>query len=542
MRGCKEELFAGRQIYWLDGIRAIMARRMKVLHVLCCLLVAGCSMKSNVKVEDSSMKRIKSLLPEFEKFAQGALDKTKVPGMSIGIVCEDEVIYMKSFGVKDVGTKVPVDLDTIFPIGSCSKPITGSLFGLLVSEGKVNWTDKVVKYFPSFQLYDPWVTKQFMINDLLCHRSGLPTHTADMLWLFGYSRDELIKRLRFVKPTTSFRSHWDYQNCFFAVAGVVAEKIFGKSWESVVKEKLFMPLGMNATSADPKDFVKAKNKITPYALNDGKLTAITLIDNNAYSPSGGVNTNIKDIVKWLRFELNGGKFDGMQIVKSKDLKETHAPQIPMMENVAYPSKYLFYALGWVVEYDDEGNTYLQHQGALDGIRSFIILLPEKKTGIAILSNAFPSGMTESVGHAFFDLFLHGKISRDWVQYDNENFQKLLASLSTKAPELPPKNTNNKPSFSLEQSVGRYYNDYIGDIAVSEKNGRLSIEFLVPAKFSVDLDHWNGDLFVIQFDGDTKEVLFKKENGQVRQVTIKGLVTEVEPVFTRKATNSTAVLK
>lgn len=476
--------------------------------------------------------KIQSILPAFEKSVNTMLEESHVPGVAIGIVSGDKIVFMKGFGVRDIETKEAVDTNTIFPIGSLSKAFTGVTMAKLVSQGKVKWDDKVISYLPHFKLYDPWVTKEITIRDLLSHRSGLTTHTGDILQVLGYNREQIINRLQYVKPTSSFRSRWDYQNSMFAVAGELAGKVSGKTWDNVIAEQIFTPLNMNSSSARMADFHNAKNKITTYRLVNNKPEKNVLDLDDTFAPSGGVSTTISDMMNWMIMELNKGKYKDQQIINKDALAETQSPQIVMSKNPEYKDKFLFYGLGVVVEYDDQGHTYIQHSGALDGIRSYFAFIPNKKIGIVVFANAFPNALPEAITHTFLDLYFTGKTSKDWLAYDNKAFTELLKSIEPKAEATPPKNLNNKTSLPLEKFIGHYRNNYLGDIEVTKDKDSLILTLLTPKQLQLKLEHWNGDQFATQTDGSVNIITFTKSNAEISHLKIDGFTNDVDAVFKR----------
>lgn len=496
------------------------------------LVIAILSFVLTPSYATENTNRIQTILPAFEKSVNTILEESHVPGIAIGIVSGNKIIFMKGFGVRDIETKEPIETDTIFPIGSLSKAFTGVTMAKLVSQHKVKWDDKVITHLPHFKLHDPWVTKEITIRDLLSHRSGLPTHSGDILQVLGYNREQVLDRLQYVKPTTSFRSHWDYQNSMFAAAGELAGKVSDKTWDKVIAEQIFIPLKMNSSSARMDDFYKAKNKITTYRLVNNKPEKNLLDLDDTFAPSGGVNTTISDMMNWMIMELNEGKYNNQVIIDKASLAETQSPQVVMSKNPEYKDKFLFYGFGVVVEYDDEGNTYIQHAGALDGIRSYFAFIPDKKIGIVVLANAFPNAVPEAIAHTFFDLYFKGKSSKDWLAYDNKAFTDLLNELAPKAEKIPDKNPNNKTSLPLEKFTGRYHNDYIGDIEVIKNKDSLVLTLLTPKQLTFNLEHWNGDKFATHNDGQVNIITFTKSNSDISQVKIDGLTNDVDAVFKR----------
>ena len=238
---------------------------------------------------------VKAALPELEKYAEQTLKKTGVPGMVIAVVFQDQVVYLKGFGVREIGKPEPVDGDTVFQLASVSKPMATTVLAALVGEGLIRWDDRIIDHDPGFRLLDPWVTREVTFRDLLCHRSGLPKHAGDLLEDMGYDRGEVLRRLRFVKPGYSFRGGYAYTNFGFTEAGVAGARAAGKSWEDLCFEKLYKPVGMPATSSRYAEYAAAKDRAKLHARVDGKFIAKYEREPDAQSPAGGVSSSGRDL-------------------------------------------------------------------------------------------------------------------------------------------------------------------------------------------------------------------------------------------------------
>ncbi|MDQ5986056.1 MAG: Protein flp [Syntrophus sp. SKADARSKE-3] len=247
----------------------------KIVAILLALsmLVAGQAIAQD-KVTKPTDEQLKKILSDFDQYAAKARADWKIPGMAIGIVQNDRLIFAKGFGVKTVGGDDPVTKNTVFQIGSTSKAFTATLSAMLVDEGKLKWGDKVIDHLADFRMYDPWVTREFQVVDLMSQRSGLPPYAADALYIVGFDRPYIKKVLRHIKPVTSFRTTYAYQNGLWLVAADIIEKYTGKTWEQALKARIFEPLGMSDSSADKQSFVNAKDVSSLHALEGDKVTAL----------------------------------------------------------------------------------------------------------------------------------------------------------------------------------------------------------------------------------------------------------------------------
>jgi CubicO group peptidase (beta-lactamase class C family) len=449
-------------------------------------------------------EKVTAALPELEKIAQQALEKTGVPGMAIGVVYQDQVVYLKGFGVRQVGTAAAVDPDTVFQLASVSKPMASTVLARLVGEGVIGWDDRAIDHDPEFRLYDPWVTREVTLRDLLCHRTGLPGQEGDLLEDLGYSGPEILRRLRYVKPDSSFRSHYAYDNFTYTEAGVAGARAAGKSWQDLCVEKLYRPLGMSSTSSRVADYRAAPNRAVLHVNIDGKWVAKYERDPDPEAPAGGASSTVRDMAQWLRLQLGGGKFNGQQLIAAEALAETHRPQIvnTVPQNPA-TDRAGFYGLGWGVAYDDHGRVRVSHSGAFSvGAATQVALLPAEGLGIVVLTNAAPIGVPESVSASFFDLVLTGNVQRDWLEFYRQAFDAYLGGLFGGGTDYSRPPAQTSPPLSAAAYVGTYHNDFFGDIEVSAAgtDGGLVLQ-LGPKKISYPLQHFDRDLFVYQPAGE-----------------------------------------
>ena len=342
-------------------------------------------------------EQVNRALQELEKLAQKKIQENAVPGLAIAVVFQDKVVYAKGFGVRDVNTKAPVDADTVFQLASVSKPIGSTLVAELVGEGKVTWDSKLSVLDPTFAMFDPWVTHEITIRDMYAHRSGLPEHAGDLLEDLGFARGEILYRLRYQHPGSSFRSHYAYTNFGMTEGALAAAKAYGQEWEEASEQWLYKPLGMNSTSSRYADFVARQNKALGHVLVNGKWAQKFKRDPDAQSPTGGVSSSVNDVAKWVRLQLANGKFDGKQVVNEKALAETHHPEMLTGFN-PFTGMPTFYGLGWNVSYDEQGRLRLNHSGGFGlGAATYVNLIPAEQLGIVVLTNAYPMGLAEAPG-------------------------------------------------------------------------------------------------------------------------------------------------
>src|SRR6266700_1140095 len=389
-----------------------IARLVVVVGTVALLLLAPFCATAQKKNHVTS-EQVTRAIQELEQLAEKQIRENALPGLAIAVVFQDKIAYAKGFGVRDVNTKAPVDADTVFQLASVSKSIGSTVVAELVGEGKITWDSKLSMLDPTFAMFDPWVTREITIRDMYAHRIGLPEHAGDLLEEFGFSRVEILHRLRYQHPESSFRSHYAYTNFGLTEAAAAAAKAYALDWEDVSKQKLYTPLGMASTSSRYADFVARPNKALGHVRVDGKWAQKFKRDPDAQSPAGGVSSSVNDLTKWMRLQLANGKFAGKQIVDEKALAETHHPHMltGFSPFTGLPS---FYGLGWNVSYDEQGRLRLNHSGAFAlGAATYVNLVPAEQLGVVVLTNAYPIGIVEALGTTFLDTALYGKPTQDW---------------------------------------------------------------------------------------------------------------------------------
>jgi CubicO group peptidase (beta-lactamase class C family) len=446
-------------------------------------------------------EQVTRAIQELEKLAQKQIQENALPGLAIAIVFQDKAVYAKGFGVRDVNTKAPVDAETVFQLASVSKSVGSTVVAELVGEGKITWDSKLNVLDPAFAMFDPWVTREITIRDMYAHRSGLPEHAGDLLEDLGFTRAEILHRLRYQHPGSSFRSHYAYTNFGVTEGGIAAAKAYGLEWEDASKQKVYNPLGMTSTSSRYADFVARKNKALGHVLVNGKWVQKFKRDPDPESPAGGVSSSVNDLAKWMRLQLANGKFDGKQIVDEKALAETHHPHM-LTGFSPFTGLPGFYGLGWNVSYDQEGRLRLNHSGAFAlGAATHVNLLPGEQLGIVVLTNAYPVGIAEALGTTFLDIALYGKPTQDWFAL----FRELLSNPAAIGTVLgfdyskgPP---SHGPALKNSAYVGRYTNDFFGDISIVEKDSGLAI-VQGPQGKTFPMKHYDRDTFTYETEGES----------------------------------------
>jgi CubicO group peptidase (beta-lactamase class C family) len=485
-----------------------------------------------------TLQQVTHAVQELEKLAQKQIQEHALPGLAIAVVFQDKVVYAKGFGVRDTNKKQPIDADTVFQLASISKSVGSTVVAELVGEGKITWDSKLSALDPTFEMFDPWVTREITIRDMYAHRSGLPEHAGDLLEDLGFTRAEILHRLRYQRPASSFRSHYAYTNFGITEGGVAAAKAYGLDWEKASEEKLYRPLGMTSTSSRFADFIARSNKALGHVLVDSKWVQKFERDPDAQSPAGGVSSSVNDVAKWLRLQLANGNFDGKKVIDEKALLETRHPQIltGFSPFTGLPS---FYGLGWNVNYDEQGRLHLNHSGAFAlGAATHVNLVPSEQLGIVVLTNAYPIGMAEALGTTFLDTTLYGKPTKDWFAIFKQAFSNPAAVGTVLGFDYSKPPASPAPALKNGAYVGRYANDFFGEISIVEKDRRLAIAE-GPKNETFPMQHYDRDTFTYETEGENavgrSGITFTiGPDGKAAQVVVENLNVRGEGTFKRAA--------
>ncbi|CAM5379258.1 hypothetical protein SAVIM338S_01664 [Streptomyces avidinii] len=423
--------------------------------------------------------------------------RTGVPGVSVAVVHDDEVVYLKGFGLRRVGQAPAVGPDTVFQIASLSKPVSSTVVaGALKSPAE--WDRRTE--LPGFALKDPWVTGHVTTADLFSHRSGLPDHAGDLLEDLGYDRPYILDHLR-LAPLSPFRASYAYTNFGFTAAAEAVARAHGSSWQKLAAETLFKPAGMTRTSTEFAAFANAPDRAATHVKNaDGTWSPRFVRDPDAQAPAGGVSSTARDMARWLRLQLAEGSLDGKRIVPADTLARTHLPEIVSQPANATGSTG-FYGLGWNVSYDSAGRVRLSHSGAFElGANTNVTMLPLEELGIVVLTNGAPVGLPDAVALDFFDVAEHGKATTDWLGLTGPLYAQLAdAGRSPTDYAHPP--AGAKPAKADSAYTGTYENPYYGKLTVAAAAGGGLTLALGPEPQVFPLAHYDGDTFSFETAGE-----------------------------------------
>jgi CubicO group peptidase (beta-lactamase class C family) len=434
---------------------------------------------------DAAMtSRIEAMIPKLEAYSKVGMEVFDVPGLAIGIVVGDKLIYAKGFGVRSKSGGQPVDTRTIFQIGSNTKAFLAMSMAIMVDRGKLKWDDRVVDLYPNFQMKDPWVTREFRVFDLLAQRSGLPGLVNDMLAMLGLDEAALIRSLRYVDPISSFRTTFAYTNITHLLASrIVANAAGASGWTDVLQRDLLDPLGMKDSTWTVEAIEGAANHANGHrrTLEGTVEVPFTPIFPYHLAGAGNINSNIEDMARWVRLQLANGSFEGHQIVSPENLAVTRMARVALSDR-------LFYAMGWY-SFETANGAIVWHDGDALSFGSFVGLAPSRNVGVIILTNETNVGFPSALGTWILDQML-GNPEVDYVATRTADVKAYLAAAAARfAPAANP-----RPVPLLAPLAGAFVSPSFGKAAVVVDGSALIMEILATGA-KLKLEPWDGDVFV-----------------------------------------------
>lgn len=463
-----------------------------------------------------------------------------VPGIAIAIVKDGKVVTAQGFGVRKLGHPDKVDGKTIFEIASNSKGFTAAALAMLVDEGKLAWDDPVIKHMPDFRMYDSYVTGEMTVRDLLVHRSGLGLGAGDLLWwpTTTFTTDEIIHKLRYVKPATSFRSAYAYDNLLYIVAGKLIAQKMGMSWGDAMRERILKPLGMNNTTTSLEGNAAFTNVAGAHSKIAGKATLVKQVPVSNAIGAVGINTGAEDIAKWMIALLDGGKVPGSdkRLFSEKQSREMWTAQTPIRIMDPKPAlaatrpNYFAYGLGFQLR-DYKGRTLAMHGGALQGFYSRVVMVPQEKLGIAILTNAESGGAMSALQYRILDHYLKAQPS-DWIKLvsdvEAETHAKEMAKLNHESA------TRNKgaPSLPIAAYDGDYEDAWYGTVSIKPVGGKRVMSFSKSPDLVGELEHFQYDTFIVRwkernFNADAYVTFSLNPDGSIDRMKMKAVSSETD---------------
>ena len=430
-----------------------------------------------------------------DSYIQSAADDFEMPGLAVGVVKDGEVVFLRGYGFSNTVTKKKVDENTLFAIASCSKAFTAACLAMLVDEGKISWEDRVVDLYPGFQLFDPYITRELMVRDLLSHRAGYETFDGDLLW-YGtdYSREEVLRRFRHRKNEYSLREKYGYSNIMFIAAGEVIHAVTGMTWDEFVTERIFLPLGMDNSTTTNRGFEEMANVAWPHL--DGQPMSFINYDNSG--PAASINTSASELLMWISLMLNKGTWNDSVVFTEAQYYNLVSPNTITRQGKAETvdgTHFYTYGLGWAMK-DYDGRKIIDHGGGLPGFHSKVVFVPEENLGYVILANEI-SALVPALEHDLLDFHLNDSLGwvAKYLPYKNMQEQREAARWEQMEQERVK---DTRPSLPLESYTGTYEDEMYGKAEIRMSGNMLEVQLIPTGElFTAPMEHWHYDTFRIR---------------------------------------------
>ncbi len=495
--------------------------KVKFIAPLFCFLAIVNTVNAQVITPDSIDRLVERTLKAFD-----------VPGIAVAIVKDDKMIFAKGYGYASLNTHKKVDENTLFGIASNSKAFTSAAIGILVDEGKLKLDDNVTDYIPEFKMYDPYVTAEFTIRDLLTHRSGLGLGIGDLMdWpdSTNFTIADVIHNLRYFKPVSSFRSKFDYDNQLYKVAGELVKRVSGMSWEDFVQTRIMDPLHMDRTAPSYQRLKDYSDVADAHSPVDGHVVVIPRFLTTTANSAAGIYSSVADLSKWVIVQMNNGKYDdGKRLFSEAIHQEMWSPQtiLPVGPIGWYNTHFAAYGLGWFLS-DVKGYKEVNHTGGIDGMVTKVTILPELKLAIIVLTNQGSGAAFSSITNQIKDSYL-GLSGKDWVKtYADQvkaskgNDDKVMGAVWKQVDARQ----HDGSKIDYTPFTGTYHDNWLGDAVISEKDGKLWFSAKRSPRLSGQVFPYKGDTFVIKWvyrsmEADAFAMFSLDENGKPSGIKMK----------------------
>ena len=438
-----------------------------------------------------------------EKLIASERERWDVPGIAVSVVDGSGRTWTTASGVLGLDNQQPVNPQTVFAIGSCTKAFTAAALLMLADEGRLDLDKPVSSYFESLKFPTDELTQQVTLRDLLSHRTGLPSNNL-MFWNADVDREALIERIRFLPPRFPLGQRFQYQNVLYLAVGQTIPAVTGQNWDDFVTERLLESLEMKASHASLSRFNKteSRNIASAHIKIDGRLEAIPRYDGVNIGPAGAIHSNVVDMARWVAMLLRGGVAGESRILNAKDVEAMYAPEIQVPKNdqasMLFPfADSLSYGLGWFA-HEYHGHQIVEHGGTSDGMSSWVLWMPEEDLGVVVLTNSLNVGVSNSIAYRI----------ADWLGRDPAPtataFEKITRTFNSmlKVARFRSSNSSWTAAASPDRCAGRFENALYGGAEIRAEGRKLSISLLGrqgalhPAggsSFQVD---WGNDLFLM----------------------------------------------
>lgn len=489
---------------------------MKKLFLFICFYITACI---------SFAQQPSFITDSLDSYITNGLKKWSIPGLAIVIVKDGKVVLMKGYGVRDIKTNSPVDENTLFMIASNSKLFTATCLAQMEYDKRLSLDDKITKYFPSYRVYDSATTNLVTIRDMLSHHLGTKTFQGDFtFWNSKLSRDEIMAKMRLLKPSQNFRQSFGYCNSCFLTAGEVLQKVSGKPWEVYVYDSIIQPLRMTNTHALGAGMSLMPGASKPYTNNfTGQLTELAYDNVDNLAPAGSMVSCVKDLSHWLLVQLDSGRYENRQILPWDVLQRTRQMQTIISSNKSnlLPRHYYGYGLG-NFQGDYNGRQIYEHTGGADGFVTNVCFVPEENLGISILTNNDNQGFFEALRYQVLDAYLGVKYvnrSEQLYKFYKPGFDTIVAKVKAMRARVK----GAKPVSELKNYAGNYSNELYGPISISQDKKNLLVHFTNTTNLTATLQYMDNDEWLMTYSNPAFGVFpmkFITINGKVISMDVK----------------------
>jgi CubicO group peptidase (beta-lactamase class C family) len=428
---------------------------------------------------------------------QGLLKDWNTAGFAVAVVEKDKIVYARGFGYRDYEEKLPVTPNTLFAIGSCTKAFTAALIGIIADEKKVELTESPANYIPGLKFFNREMDNMITISDMMCHRTGLPRHDYSWYLFPSPSKDELIERIRYQEPTAGVRQVYQYNNFMFFLQGAIIENVSGKRWEDNVTERLFTPLGMTRSNFTIEAMEKSDDASLGYTVKDDSMIILQdYYQIEGLGAAGTINSSVTEMSAWLMTWINGGKYEGKQIIPSSFVQSAissqmvASPGLPTAEN----SEVFIatYGYAWMIS-SYRGHYRVQHGGNIDGFSALTVFYPTDSLGIVVLANQDGSSLPSLVRNIISDRMLRLP-EKDWNKLMiDERDKAAKAQKDAMAKARSDRKEGTSLSHSRDEYTGSYNHPGYGTLKVVVSGDSLFMKFPTRRMW---LKHYHYDVFEV----------------------------------------------
>jgi len=481
---------------------------------------------------------------EIDRLVEDAMEKFTVAGVAVGIVKDGEIIHAKGYGLKSVDTGEKVNENTSFAIASNSKAFTSAALAILVEEGLLSWQDRVIDHIPEFKMYNDYVTRNFNIQDLLTHRSGLGLGAGDLQkWPAGsdFTIADMLTNFQYFEPVSTFRTKYDYDNILYLVAGELIKRVSGMPWEVFVLTRIIEPLGMDNSFTLSPSMVDSDNLASPHLAEDGKLKTIPhyeLDPKKTNGAAGGVLSNANDLCHWMLVHLNGGKYGANlenQLFSAASQHEmwTIHTTIPVKPNSRYNPHFYGYGLGWRLG-DMDGQFSVSHTGDLSGMLSKTIMIPDLELGVVVLTNSYygGEGLFSAVSQSIVDSYL-GLDDYGWTDRYLASYQASSGGARAEVERVwSTVEAASDDHINPDDYTGIYEDRWFGKIRIYLQEGKLWFSSLRSPALTGPMYFYKANAFVIKWedrelDADAFAIFSLNEEGLAQHIRMKGVSPDID---------------